>query len=238
MKPFVLIQSRPEDETSDNEYEAFLRYSGLAPEELLRIRIEQEPLPKLKFDEISGIFVGGGPFNFTDEHKSALQARIEREMHELLDEVIHRDFPFLGACYGIGLLTSHQGGVMSRRYREDVGPMQIDVIADDPLLANVEHPFISLLGHKEACEMLPAGAKLLASSASCPVQMFRIKSNIYATQFHPELDTEGLATRVRIYRNHGYFPPQDADSIIAACRDVTVTEPMKLLKNFASVYTS
>lgn len=238
MKPFVLIQSRPEDETSDNEYSAFLRYTGLSTDQLLRIRIEQGPLTKLNLDELSGILVGGGPFNFTDEHKSALQTRIEREMHELLDDVIHRDFPFLGACYGIGLLTSHQGGLMSRRYAEEVGPMQVDIVADDPLLANIDHPFTSLLGHKEACEMLPAGATLLASSATCPVQMFRIKSNIYATQFHPELDADGLATRVRIYRNHGYFPPEEAGSIIATCQDAVVTEPMKMLKNFVSIYSA
>lgn len=237
MKRFVLIQSRPEDETSDDEYAAFLRYSGLTSDRLLRARIEQGPLVKLNLDEISGILVGGGPFNFTDKHKSALQTRIEREMHELLDEVIHRDFPFLGACYGIGLLTSHQGGLMSHRYAEDVGPMQIDIVADDPLLDGIDQPFVSLLGHKEACEVLPAGATLLASSATCPVQMFRIKSNIYATQFHPELDAEGLATRVHIYRNHGYFPPEEAASIIATCRDATVTEPMKLLKNFVDIYS-
>ena len=39
--------------------------------------------------------------------------------------------------------------------------------------------------------MLPPTAVLLATSPRCPVQMFRVKQNLYATQFHPELDVRG-----------------------------------------------
>lgn len=235
-KPFLLIQSRPENETSDDEYQAMLRYSGLDDRQLLRIRIEQQELPEIDLGGLSGIIVGGGPFNFTTESKPTLQLRVEHEMHHLLDEVIEHDFPFLGACYGVGLLVSHQGGVMSTRYAEPVGPTAIDVVSPDPLLDGMPPSFTSLLGHKEACEQLPASATLLASSASCPVQMFRIKQNVYATQFHPELDGEGLATRIRIYKNHGYFKPEDADSLIAVGKAAVVTEPMKLLRNFVERY--
>src|SRR3712207_8824058 len=40
----------------------------------------------------------------------------------------------------------------------------------------------------------------LASSPSCPVQAFRVRTRVYATQFHPELDLAGLATRIQVYR--------------------------------------
>ena len=51
--------------------------------------------------------------------------------------------------------------------------------------------FDAFVGHKEACRVLPADAVLLASSPTCPVQMFRVRENLYATQFHPELDVAG-----------------------------------------------
>ena len=44
-KPFVLLQSRPEDEASDNEYQAFLHFGGLTPTDLERVRIEAGQRP-------------------------------------------------------------------------------------------------------------------------------------------------------------------------------------------------
>lgn len=236
MKPFLLIQTRPEDETSDNEYEAFLEYSELQTSKLKRVRVEQAPLPDINLDGYSGIIIGGGPFNASDETKSELQVRVEADMHKLLDDVIERDFPLLGACYGVGTLVPHQNGLVSRKYGEDVGPVEIAIIKDDPLLAGLPKKFEAFVGHKEACEILPESATLLASSQTCPVQIFRIKQNIYATQFHPELDSHGLETRIRIYKHHGYFPPDEADALIKMGHAANVTEPVKILKNFITRY--
>ena len=75
MRPFLLLSSRAEDEAADGEYEAFLRYTGLAPRRLCRIRMEAAPLPALDLDDFSGVMVGGGPFNSSDPpaEKSAVQ---------------------------------------------------------------------------------------------------------------------------------------------------------------------
>lgn len=66
--------------------------------------------------------------------------------------------------------------------------------------------------------------------------MFRLKNNIYATQFHPELDADGLETRIHIYRNHGYFKPEEADKLIKRGHNESITEPMKILQNFVRRY--
>ena len=75
---------------------------------------------------------------------------------------------------------------------------------------------------------------LLASSPGCPVQMFRVRTNLYATQFHPELDRPGIITRVRVYRHAGYFPPEDVDVIIERLDGTTVTAPPRILANFVA----
>ena len=235
-KPFLLIQTRPEDEASDNEYRAFLRYGNLSPDQLVRIRLEQSAMPNLRLDDYSGVMVGGSPYNFSDAEKSMTQQRIEKELHALLEQVVPDDFPFFGACYGIGLLTTFLGGSISTKYGEPVGATTITVIQDDPLLEGVTSPFEAFLGHKEAGDGIPDGAIHLASSATCPVQMFRVGNNVYATQFHPELDTEGLATRIRIYRNHGYFQPEEADALVQKGEAAIITEPMKILRNFTRRY--
>ncbi len=242
VKPFLLLASRAEDEAADDEYAAFLRVTGLAPERLHRVRMEAGPLPALELDDYAGVFVGGGPFDSSDpdERKSSTQRRVEAELRPLLDEIVARDFPFLGACYGIGTLGVHQGGVIDRTYAEPIGAVPISLTAAglaDPVLAGMPEQFDAFVGHKEACRVLPPSAVLLAGSPACPVQMFRIKTNLYATQFHPELDVAGIVTRVRIYQNAGYFPPAELGNLVDRLQTAVVTEPPRILANFVARYS-
>jgi GMP synthase (glutamine-hydrolysing) len=241
VKPFLLLATRAEDTAAEDEYAAYLRYCGLAPVQLRRIRLEAAPLPELDLAKYSGVIVGGSPFTSSDpaDHKSATQHRVEHELAGLLDRIVEQDFPFLGACYGVGTLGTHQGAVIDRTFGEPLGAAEIELTdagMADPVLRGMPARFTAFTGHKEACSSLPAHAVLLASSQACPVQMFRIKQNLYATQFHPELDAEGLVTRIDIYRHAGYFPPESAEELMANARRFTVTEPMNILKNFVSRY--
>jgi GMP synthase (glutamine-hydrolysing) len=241
VKPFLLLASRAEDTAAEDEYAAYLRYGGLAPEQLHRIRLEAAPLPDLDLAAYSGVIVGGSPFTSSDPagQKSAIQHRVERELAALLDRIVDQDFPFLGACYGVGTLGAHQGAVIDRTFGEPLGAVEIELTdagIADPVLRGMPRSFTAFTGHKEACTALPSHAVLLASSQACPVQMFRIRQNLYATQFHPELDVEGLVTRIDIYRHAGYFPPDSAEELMASARGFTVTEPMTILKNFVARY--
>jgi GMP synthase (glutamine-hydrolysing) len=237
VKPFVLLATRAEDGPADEEYELFLRASGLAPSELVRIRLEASPMPTLDFDEISGIFVGGGPFNASDpvERKSAVQRRVEAEFDRLLDRVVRRDFPFFGACYGVGTLGVHEGAVIDRTYSEPISVVPVtltDAGVYDPILSGLPRDFGAFVGHKEAISVLPPHAVLLASSPTCPVQMFRVGRNVYATQFHPELDVEGITTRIHAYSDFGYFAADELDLTLAAVRSVPVEHPDRMLRAF------
>jgi GMP synthase (glutamine-hydrolysing) len=138
VKPFLLLAVRADDAAADNEYASFLTLAGLKEGELRRVRLEQRPLGDVDVRDWSGIFVGGGPFNFTDpeELKSPVQRRVEADLHRLLDTVVSTDFPFLGACYGIGALGRHQGAVLDRRFAEPVGTVQVTLTAEaDDIMA-------------------------------------------------------------------------------------------------------
>jgi GMP synthase (glutamine-hydrolysing) len=241
VRPFLLLSSRAEDVAADGEYEAFLRFTGLAPDELRRVRMEAAPLPDLDLDDYSGVLVGGGPFNSSDPpaEKSAVQHRVEKELAGLLDEIVARDYPFFGACYGVGTLGVHQGGIIDRTYAEPISSVRVQLTEAgvvDPILAGMAGEFDAFVGHKEACSVLPPSAVLLATSESCPVQMFRVGQNLYATQFHPELDVPGIVTRVHVYQHAGYFPPDEMDELIARITPAVVTEPGRMLANFVARY--
>jgi GMP synthase (glutamine-hydrolysing) len=237
VKPFVLLATRAEDMPADAEYALFLRYAGLEERDLIRVRVEAAPMPALDLDEISGIFVGGGPFNASDpsERKSAVQHRVEAEFSALLDEVVARDFPFLGACYGVGPLGVHQGGTIDRTHAEPIGVVAVTLTDEgiaDPILAGMPRTFNAFVGHKEAVRELPPSATRLASSPTCPVQMFRVGRNVYATQFHPELDLEGIILRIHAYGGYGYFADDEVDATIAASRRAPVEHTSRILRNF------
>lgn len=240
-KPFLVIQLRPEDETADNELDAILRYGGLSRQEVVRARIERTGLPEIDLDHYTAIIVGGSPFDMSRAHadKSAIQKAVERGFMMLFDRLVAADFPFLGACSGNSLLGAHCGARISTRFSEPVGGVDVTLTTDgarDPLLDGLPAEFRALVGHKEACDETPPGAVLLAQSASCPVQMFRVGQNLYATQFHPEGDLEGFTVRINAYKHHGYFPPETANELIAAVAREDTPTPRRILRRFVDRY--
>src|SRR5690606_17832723 len=155
-----LLATRGEDRVADDEYAAMARFGGLQPGQLRRVRLEAAPMPPIDLDDYSGILVGGSPFNASDpaEEKSPTQTRVEEELATLLDDVVARDFPFFGACYGVGTLGVHQGGVVDRTYGEPVGAVPVtltDAGRDDPVFAGMPPVFDAFVGHKEAVHTLP-----------------------------------------------------------------------------------
>lgn len=241
MAPFLILQLRPEDEAADDEFAAILRHGGLALDEVQRIRVEREPLPLVELQRYSAILVGGSPFDvstpFAD--KSDQQKRVEADFNALLDNVVSSDFPFLGACSGNGLLGSYCGVPITRRFGESVGGIDVcltEAGSKDPLLHGFPEAFRVLVGHKEACDHVPDGAELLVRGEACPIQMFRLGLNVYATQFHPEGDAEGFVRRIKIYRNKGYFPAHTVDELIAAVEKEEVPFGHEILRRFVERY--
>ncbi|WOQ18635.1 glutamine amidotransferase [Raineyella sp. W15-4] len=241
MRPFLLLATRAEDAIADDEFEAFRRLGGLETDQLVRIRVDREPLGELDLDAWSGIVLGGSPFNSSDpaESKSALQREVEALLARVMDAVVDQDFPFLGACYGVGTLGTHEGAAVDRTYGEAVGPVAVELTLagrKDPVCAGLPARFDAFVGHKEAVRELPPGAVLLATSDPCPVQMFRIKQNLYATQFHPELDADGLTRRIEEYKHNGYFHPHESEGLKDLARRSPVPHPRRLLRNFFRIY--
>ena len=240
-RKFLILQFRPEDDASEGEYEAMLRFGKILPEEAEWVRMERGEIPTLSAHEYIGILAGGGPFNISDseEKKGESGRMVERNLFPIIRDSVATDTPFLGACYGLGALVKMLGGTVSKNsFAEAAGPTDITITEagkSDPLLAGLVSPFRAFTGHKEACESVPEGATLLATSPACPVQMIRVKRNVYATQFHPELDPEGICVRVDAYRHHGYFKPEEAENLKTTCLRETVTVPMDILRRFVDL---
>ncbi len=243
MKRFLILQLRPETEAADDEFAAILAKGGLTADEVHRIRLDCEDLPPdLDPGDYAGTIVGGGPGCVSDppDKKTPVEARIEATVLGLMPAITERDLPFMGCCYGIGILAHHLGADVSKeRYGEPVGTSHCQLepaAANDPLVSGLPSEFDAFVGHKEAAQDLPENCAHLISSPNCPYQMIRYGQNVYATQFHPEADGDGFETRIRIYRNRGYFPPEEAEDLIAMCQAADVQVPAKILQAFVDRY--
>jgi GMP synthase (glutamine-hydrolysing) len=232
---------RPENETCESEFQAILNAGEIKREQVDRIRVERLENFDVDLNAYSAVIAGGSPFDVSlpEAQKSIVQKNVEAFFTQLFDQIIDGDFPFLGICSGNGLLGNYYGTTISGRYAERIGRVTISLTEEgekDVLLEGLPNQFLALAGHKEACDRVPPNAQLLASSVSCPVQMFRVKNNIYAVQFHPEADGDEFILRIKIYKNHGYFPPEQADELIAKVKDVETPVAREILRRFVFRY--
>lgn len=135
------------------------------------------------FDAV--IFLGGGLMPDDDERAPWLTTE-----RALARETIDRDLPALGVCLGAQLLALVAGGrVEAQSGQPERGSTMITATtqgAADQVTASLTGGAPMIENHQDRITELPASATLLATSAACPVQAFRIKTHVYGVQFHPE----------------------------------------------------
>jgi len=143
-----------------------------------------EQLPPV--DEISALIVLGGAMSANDD----LIHRYLADVKLLIRRVVAMNIPFLGICLGGQLLAAALGAnVVSGRW-EELGTLTVELTAEgkaDLLFRGVGEQFTTLQWHHDSFD-IPAGGVLLASSADCPHQAFRVGENAWGLQFHPEVN--------------------------------------------------
>ena len=241
MKPFLILQLRKLDDAADSEFYAILNYGGLSTQDVVRVRMEKSGIPKINLENYSGVVVGGGPTNISDSNdkKSPEELRFEKQLFKLIEEVLERDMPFLGTCYGLGALGKVLGAKVGKeKFHESAGTTHVSITKDHSvsITSGVAYNFTAFTGHKESWQDVPAGVDLIGTSDNCLVQMVRVKENVFGTQFHTELDLTGLKLRLKLYLEHGYFDPKDYEHMLVKYDHLKITEPQKILSNFVRQY--
>jgi GMP synthase (glutamine-hydrolysing) len=230
---------RPQRGAAEAEYESFRTGARLERNQLESHDLVREPLPADAVQRYAGFFVGGSPFNMTDPEsaKTEAQRRLEAELAHLASAAAEPDGPaVLFTCYGIGVATRVLGGEVSRAHPEDTGPTTIALTPEgqrDAVFGGLASRFTALTAHKEGSAVPPPGAVLLATNEDCPVQAYRYGDHLYATQFHPEPSAQAFTERMAVYRDDGYFASEDYEVISARVRAASITEPARVLREFA-----
>jgi GMP synthase (glutamine-hydrolysing) len=163
-------------------------------------------LPSL--DEISGVVVMGGAMDADDDRYPGLLAE-----RRLLADAVDADVPVLGVCLGMQLVALALGGSLQRRHGTEIGFAPVELVGSDPALALLGDRPTVLHWHHDAVT-LPPSATLLASTATTPVQAFRLGSAL-ALQFHPELEPGMLDLWLATPEMVGDLPDDEVQAIRA-----------------------
>jgi GMP synthase (glutamine-hydrolysing) len=180
----------------------------------------------------SGVIVLGGEMGVHDNEEFPHLSRVRSFMAGALQA----GTPLLGICLGGQLLSQVAGGaVASPSPHGERGVCRVelnDAGVGDPLFAGVERSFVTFQLHNDSFTVPPGGV-LLAGSAACPAQAFRLGSNAYGLQFHPEVDDAIAAAW-----GASSTPPADFLSALRAAAVPFRAASDAILGNFVSLAAS
>ncbi len=134
----------------------------------------------------SHLVVLGGPMNVYQEEEFPF---LKTECH-LLEQAVRSDLPMLGICLGAQLLARVLGAKVTKAPVPEIGWYDVELTAEgksDPALSTLGEKLRVFQWHGDTFEV-PQGAVLLARSETCANQAFRYGRNVYALQFHIEVD--------------------------------------------------
>ena len=156
-----------------------------------------EALPTLV--EGDSLLVMGGPMGLSDLNKKSCQWM--RDELKLIKNALDVEIPIIGVCLGAQFLGYAGGGNVeqlrnksTKKPLAEVGwkPIKFQKgITEELILKDIPNIMDVLHWHGDRI-VLPDQARLLASSAQCDEQMFRIGRSAYGLQFHIELEEQDI----------------------------------------------
>jgi GMP synthase (glutamine-hydrolysing) len=137
------------------------------------------PLEKIRALKPKGIILSGGP-------ASVYQANAPKVDAPLFD----LDVPFLGICYGMGMINLAGGGSVARADRREYGPADLLIDDDGDLFHGFDKKGVARvwMSHGDRMNDAPKGWCILAHSGNSPIAAFADpKRRLFGVQFHPEV---------------------------------------------------
>ena len=136
-------------------------------------------LDRIRALEPEGIVLSGGPASVYED-----------DAPEPAAAVFDLPVPFLGICYGMGVLHHAAGGSVARAERREFGPAQLVIDDTADLFAGFPRGAATpvWMSHGDRMEALPAGWTVLARSDNSPIAACRdAAGRFFGVQFHPEV---------------------------------------------------
>jgi GMP synthase (glutamine-hydrolysing) len=148
-----------------------------------------------------------------------------------LRDVVAAGVPTLGICFGHQLLAQALGGEVQRNPRgREIGTVEIERLADDPIFDGTEARFGANATHLDSVLRLPPGTVVLARSSLEHHQALRFAPACYGVQFHPEIDGQVMQHYLEARRQVLEAEGIDANALMASVGDAP--DGRRVIENF------
>ncbi|MGZ5009036.1 MAG: glutamine amidotransferase [Methylobacter sp.] len=234
MKPLIIIKTGstfPAIRQRAGDFEDWIIHQiGSSDAEITVVNaMEAEVLPP--FDTLSGVILTGSPAMVTD--KDAWM----RGLADWIAQVVQRNIPLLGICFGHQLLAEAMGGrVDYHPAGREIGTVSIRLTAEgkqDRLLGALPDTFPAHTTHAQTVIQLPANALRLAQNAFEIHHAFRLGESAWGVQFHPEFSADIMTAYVREQSDALLKQGHDVAALMSSIADTDAANA--LLKRFATI---
>ena len=215
-------------------FDPMLRQAG---HRLRYLNFGRQPEAVPDISRYHGLIVLGGPMNCD---QTARHPHLAVEV-AAIRAAIDRGMPVLGICLGAQLIARALGARVTPNPEKEIGWYDVTPTAagrDDPLFRHFGGTRKIFQWHGDTFD-IPEGAVHLASSPACSNQAFRYGDNVYALQFHLEVDaplvTRWLHTPV-MAREVGCLGPGFAPAQILAETTAHIGNSLELGRSVFSEY--
>jgi GMP synthase (glutamine-hydrolysing) len=139
-------------------------------------------ISSLNLDNYSSVILSGRRKN--DSQMNIINSK-------LVKHSIENDKPLLGICYGAEILALTLGGTIKKMSSSRYGLHEIEIVKSNPLCEGKIKGFES---HSYMVSKVNTLFTQIASSTDCKFEIFQYDDkNIFGTQFHPEMSSDGKA---------------------------------------------
>ncbi len=137
------------------------------------------PLEKIRELNPKGIILSGGPASVYRENAPQVK-----------DELFDFPVPFLGICYGMGLINRAGGGEVAQAQQREYGLADLVIKDNSDLFYGFarDNGVRVWMSHGDHMTSLPQGWSVLAESTNSPIAAFsNPERRLFGVQFHPEV---------------------------------------------------
>ena len=197
---YLLLQVRnTHDPMREQEVGCFARALRCAPEQIRVCDLINGPPNRQQLNAVDMVLLGGSGDYSVAEGGPWLERALDamRNLHALSK-------PTFASCWGFQAMAKALGGeVVTDLKRAELGTFHLRLTEaglDDPLFGPLGPTPLVHMGHQDIVDSLPPDAVRLALTDRVENQAFRFEGKpIYCTQFHPELNVQGMTERLEAY---------------------------------------
>ncbi|MBD3275557.1 MAG: hypothetical protein GF372_09615, partial [Candidatus Marinimicrobia bacterium] len=129
-----------------------------------------------------------------------------------LKQLMERNLPMLGVCFGHQALAAASGGVVEKHpRRRELGTTELFLTSagkESQILQGLSSPFYAQETHEDVVTGIPedCGYKILAQNEHNRFQSIQYSDFIYSTQFHPEISAAVMKEYIKVYAERSDDP--------------------------------